>query len=325
MLPVVDTEPEAVAAAVERRLWGEPTLTARHVAEQAGVPLDFLQESFRALGVSAVEPDEVAFDERDLESARSIRAFLDAGVPAGSLLAVSRVLGIGMARYAEAVRDMWVDAFVGDDDEPDEAAMRLASMAERFLPAGAEQLDYVFGLHLRDILRHDVAGLAGRAPQGGRIVQVAVGFADIVGFSELGEQLPGDELGAIADRLASRAHDIAAAPVRLVKTIGDAVMLAAPEPGPLLQALLELVEPEEGAPAVRAGLAYGDALHRMGDYYGHTVNVASRVAQRARPGSVLATEEVRAALPEGVEWTSAGPKRLKGVGTLTLHRARPPK
>jgi adenylate cyclase len=319
----VDTQPEAIAASVERQLWGEPTLTARDVARRSDLPLEFLLESRRALGISTVDPDDRAFDENDLESLKRTKLLLDAGVAPETLLAVARVLGAGMARYSEAVRDMFAEAFVSDDDDPQEAAYRLAQMGEQLLPAGIENLGYVFALHLREVLRHDVARITDRARGGGRMVDVAIGFADIVGYSALGEKLAGDEMGEIAERLATKAQRIVSAPVRLVKTIGDGVMLASTDPAPLLDVLLELAETEGDDPPVRGGLAYGPALHRMGDYYGHTVNVASRVAERARPGSVLATPEVReTAGSERYEWSNAGAKALKGVGTLAVYRAR---
>lgn len=315
-------ESELVGPAVEKQVWGEPTLTAEEVAEQAGVSLEWLMQLRRALGVSGAEADVKDYDERDLEAAQQLKMLQDAGVPPETLLEVTRVLGVGMARFAESVRDLWVASFVEDDAEPQEAAVKLAEMAEHFLPVGAAQLSYVFERQLREILRHDVADLGKRSAGGGRIDDVAIGFADIVGFSELGEQLDGVEMGRIADGLASRAHELVASPVRLVKTIGDGVMLASSDPAPLVETLLELAEPREGEPAVRGGLAYGPALHRMGDYYGHTVNVASRVAQRARPGSVLATGEVKERSEDRFEWSSAGPKNLKGVGTLGTYRAR---
>ena len=84
--------------------------------------------------------------------------------------------------------------------------------------------------------------------------------------------------------------------MRLVKVIGDAVMLVSPEPGPMVAATLELVEraeAQEALPQLRAGVAYGPAVNRWGDWFGSTVNLASRLTARARPGSVLTTEEVR--------------------------------
>ena len=113
--------------------------------------------------------------------------------------------------------------------------------------------------------------------------------------------------------------------MKIVKEIGDAVMLVAPEPTPLVDAALGLVEGSEGQdglPAIRAGIAYGPAVNRWGDWYGSTVNVASRLTGRARPSSVLATEAVRDAA-DGYEWSFAGEKKLKGLSSpVRAYRAR---
>jgi adenylate cyclase len=114
--------------------------------------------------------------------------------------------------------------------------------------------------------------------------------------------------------------------VRLIKTIGDAAMFVSPEPGPLVRVALKLVQAAEEAdlPSLRAGIAVGPALLRAGDYYGHSVNLASRVTGIARPGSVLCTQEVHDAAPDGgLQWSAAGRHRLKGVrGPVPLYRAR---
>src|SRR5262249_11388005 len=113
--------------------------------------------------------------------------------------------------------------------------------------------------------------------------------------------------------------------VRLIKTIGDAAMFVSPEPGNLVDVALSLVERVEEAelPSLRVGVALGPAFQRSGDFYGHSVNLASRVTGIARPGSVLCTEEVRDAEPERFEWSFAGRFRFKGVqDPVPLYRAR---
>jgi adenylate cyclase len=114
--------------------------------------------------------------------------------------------------------------------------------------------------------------------------------------------------------------------VKIVKEIGDAIMLVSPEPAQLVEAALRLIEASdgvEGFPAIRAGVAYGPAVNRWGDWYGSTVNVASRLTDRARPASVLATEGVRDAVGSGFEWSFAGDKKLKGLSApLKTYRAR---
>jgi len=127
------------------------------------------------------------------------------------------------------------------------------------------------------------------------------------------------------------ASDQAEGSVRLIKSIGDAVMLVSPQPQPLLDAALNLVEQaaDEGErfPALRAGLANGQALRRHGDWYGRPVNLASRVTEIARPGSVLTTANVRESLDEAeqgkLEWSRAGRRRIKGIDKpVALFRVR---
>jgi adenylate cyclase len=165
---------------------------------------------------------------------------------------------------------------------------------------------------------------AGALP-GAREINVA--FADLVGFTRLGEELPPDELGGVADRLEVMTGDLLVPPVRLVKTIGDAVMLVSPEAEPLVATSLGLLEASdaegEGFPQLRVGVARGPALSRAGDWYGRPVNIASRVVQIARAGSVLGTREIRDAAPESYRWSSAGARTIKGVpDPVRLYRAR---
>ena len=126
----------------------------------------------------------------------------------------------------------------------------------------------------------------------------AVAFADLVGFTELGETAGVEELTSVATQLSRLAGEVVEPPVRVVKVIGDAVMLVSPDPEQMVATTLELVEraeDHESLPQLRAGVAFGPAVNR------------------ARPGSVLTTEEVREAAKDGYTWSSAGPKRLKGI------------
>ena len=115
------------------------------------------------------------------------------------------------------------------------------------------------------------------------------------------------------------------APVRLVKTIGDAAMLVAPEPGPLVDAVLRLVErSKEDGPLLRGGVASGEGLPRAGDWYGRPVNLAARLTSFARRGTVVTSGEVREAAGDGYDWSAAGSRRFKGVkGSVDVYRVRP--
>jgi adenylate cyclase len=144
---------------------------------------------------------------------------------------------------------------------------------------------------------------------------VAVAFADLVGFTRLGEQFAAEEVGAVAATLGELANQVACPPVRLVKTIGDAAMLVSLEADALVNAGLELISAADAAPdlpRLRVGAAFGPALTRSGDWYGRPVNLASRITAIADPGTVLASAELRRASKSYV-WTAAGTRTLKGI------------
>ena len=159
----------------------------------------------------------------------------------------------------------------------------------------------------------DAERVARRAARRARPVVVA--FADLVGFTRLGEEIAPEELGSVADRLDTIAGEVVEPPVRLVKTIGDAVMLVADEPAALARSRRWSCSAAgdargEDFPQLRVGLAYGPAVARGGDWFGRPVNLASRVTTVARAGSVLVTEDVRdAAAATASSWSYARARR----------------
>jgi adenylate cyclase len=158
--------------------------------------------------------------------------------------------------------------------------------------------------------------------------EIAVAFADLVDFTSLGEAVEPEELERLSHRLAEIARDVAVAPVRFIKTIGDAVMLVCPDPALLLQAMLDLVDAtdaDDAMPRLRVGIAFGEAVSRAGDWFGSPVNLASRVTGSARPGAVLVAESAREAIGDAqvFHWSFAGARKLKGIsGEIKLFRAR---
>jgi adenylate cyclase len=302
---------------VERLLGSDRRYSQQDIAEQSGLDVEYLQATRRALGLPVPPPDAKVLGEQDLEAARIGARLREAGFDDEGMLESTRVLGRGMARYAEAIRTLGASSLLAGGADEHELGRRFAAAAEALLPLTGPWLEYVFTLHLRQVLRTDAVTFeeitTGTLSEGRR---QAVAFADLVGFTELGETAGVEELTSVAAQLSKLAGEVVELPVRLVKVIGDAVMLVAPEPEPIVATALELVEradAEEALPQLRAGVAYGPAVNRWGDWFGSTVNLASRLTARARPGSVLTTEEVRDAAKDGYAWSSAGPKRLKGI------------
>jgi adenylate cyclase len=318
---------------VERLLGGRHT--AQEIAEQTGVPVALMLRFRRLLGLPEASDQDRVFSDEDLAAARSLALFVDAGIDVEDLAELTRVTGEGMSRLAAAITAVFARTFLRPGDSEADVAERFAGLAEQLAPALAPVLTGAFNAHLRESVHRGMIGRAERAS--GQIVEtpeLGVCFADLVGFTRLGGELEVQELGAVAGRLAGLAAERAQPPVRLVKTIGDAVMLASPDPAALVSAALGLVEDAEAAelPSLRAGIALGPAVQRAGDLFGHTVNLASRVTGVARPGSVLCTQAVREAAagdragqpdPEALDFSYAGRFRLKGIADpVPLHRAR---
>jgi adenylate cyclase len=313
----------------ERVIAGVPRYTAREIAERAGIPHELLVALRRAHGLPVPDADAAVFSEVDIEGGRLAAAYREMGVTEEQMIAVTRVLGRGLAQAAEVMRATVLEHVLEPGASEAQLAERYADRLAMFLPHLGPMVEHMLRLHLRHMVRTEAINAAERrvgALPGARDVTVA--FADLVGFTRLGEELPPEELGGVADRLAGLAADVTRPPVRLVKTIGDAVMLVSPDPASLVGIALDLVaasdEQGEGFPQLRVGVAAGSALSRAGDWYGRPVNIASRVTNIARAGSVLATREVRDAAPEVVRWASAGARTIKGVpGQVRLYRARP--
>jgi adenylate cyclase len=324
-------EDRLVLVPVERVLGGgAPKYTLGEFAERAGATRELAVANLRAAGVPVPDDDAVVFHDEDVESLRRVKGLIDFGLPADSVFDLVRTLTTGMARIADAVRTVIGESLLRPGDTELDLAHRYTAVAELTAPLTGPALEYAFNHHLRDSIRNDVidrtALATGRLNTGS---EVTVAFADLVGFTRLGEELPPDRLGGVVDRLGELATEVAQRPVQLVKMIGDAAMLVSPEPEPLLDATLTLVQRSEDQgddfPALRAGVASGTALTRGGDWYGRPVNLASRITNIARPGSVLTSREVRDAVGEdGYRWSFAGDRKLKGVrGDTRVYRVRP--
>lgn len=313
---------------VERVLaGGDPRYTAAEIAELAGIEREVLESLWRALGMAQAEEGEVAYTDGDLEAAHRVARLLEVGVPEEGVEEVARVLAISMSQVAAANRLLVREVFMQAGDTELEVAQRFRAVAETLGPILGDALAHVLNIHLREQIRHDVLGaeqLAAGQSEPAEVVTVC--FADLVDFTSLGERLPAEELGGVTRRLTELAGEVSVAPVRLVKLIGDAAMLVGPA-GEVVEAALALVEAseaEEDFPLMRAGLATGPALERGGDYYGRPVNLASRLTEIARPGSVLVAEPVKDAVgDDGYRWSYARSRRLKGIhGGVNVFRCR---
>jgi adenylate cyclase len=300
--------------------------TAGEIEELTGLPAALVTRMRRALGLVEPSREDRVFSEQDVEAARATKLVLDSGISEEAVIELTRVLGEGMARFAATIATSFGDTFLHPGDSERDVALRYADMARQLIPGTTPIVAAALNAHVRESARRGIIGRTERE-QGHLSVEeeTVVCFVDLVGFTSLGAEVGAAELGTVARTLARLAAEAARPPVRLVKTIGDAAMFVGPDAAAIVEAALDLVDAVEAAelPTLRAGLALGPAFNRAGDWYGNTVNLASRVTGVARPGSVLATQEVRDAAAEAFAWSFAGRFKLKGVPEpVPLHRAR---
>lgn len=312
---------------VERTLRGSPTLTTPELIARSGIDPELFERILQVAGVAIPEQHVVAWEERDVALPAMISAFVRAGTDPEALVELSRTLGESAARIGAAAIIGIGAGLTREGDTEHELAMRLADAiapVDAYLGEAVGTLiraHAVDQLHATEIHREQIeeGQLAGARP-------ITIGFADVVGFTKMGEQLGAERLQDVSAQLGAIASDVTAGGVRVIKTIGDAVMFAGPRPHEMIDALLALQEraaEQPDFPRLRAGIASGDAVPRAGDWFGPPVNRAARICATARPTSVLVDDETRRRIDDdGLRWTAIGTVRLKGLGRVVLHRVR---
>jgi adenylate cyclase len=315
---------------VERILVGdESKYTLEEVSQQTDVEPEFLERYWRAMGLAMGDPEEAAYTSADVDAAKRIGQLRAAGITDDSIIELGRVMSSGLNPLAVTIARVFASNYLQEDDDEQSLALRFAEASKQLLPTMGPALEYALLVQLRALV-HQASAIGsslaeGRLPDSS---EVTIGFADLVGFTKLGEGVDSERLGAVAGRLEELTREMAQPPVRLVKTIGDEVMLESPDTAALLDGVLTLLEAAEDEdddfPQLTVGLARGDAISRGGDWFGRPVNLASRVTDTARPGSVLVTEEVKDdAGEDDYRYSFAGERKLKGVsGPVKLFRAR---
>jgi adenylate cyclase len=312
----------------ERVIGGRVRYSAREAAERSGVDVELLSAMRAAAGMPAADDEDALYTEEDVQALRTGTIAKQAGVSDEEIVELTRTLSRGLAPAAEVMRTLVMKLVIEPGMSEYELADRYAGSVAQLAPTIGPMVANLLTIQLRQMAQSEAITAAERSVgllPGSR--EIAVCFADLVGFTRLGELVAPEDLGRLAVRLESVTSDVVQPPVRLIKTIGDAVMLTSPDPQPLVQAglsLLDAVQAEgEDFPQLRVGSALGPALSHAGDWFGRPVNVASRITQIARPGSLLAEREVRESARGDFRWSYAGERRLRGLlEPVPLFRAR---
>jgi adenylate cyclase len=311
------------------------SVTFQELAAETNVPVDLLMVIREAIGFGQAQPED-RMREDELRIAPTLQRLLETGSRPTVVEQLLRVYGESMRRVAEMEGQWWHT----DVEMPlIESGMSEAEMAEAShrlsteLTALEERalLEIYHAHHEHAATKNHVEFMESALARAGvhsRVARTpAVCFLDITGYTRLTEERGDEAAAGLAERLSRMVQRASVGHGgKPVKWLGDGVMFHFPEPGPGVVAALEMVEgvAEAGLPPAHVGIHAGPVLFQEGDYFGRTVNIAARIAEYARPGEVVVSQEVvDAAGNTPVSFSEIGPVELRGVsGPVRLHTAR---
>jgi adenylate cyclase len=313
-----------------------PSLESVHSLEEAaretGLEPALIERINQSMGlpVSALE----RISDEDLQFLRYVAAVLAAGFPLIAFLQLVRVYGQALAQVADAeVRlfHLYVhEPLMRDGVGGLQMAEEMEGLARELLPLTSPMMEHLHHRFLAHFVEQDVIGHmeADLAPTErldlGRM-RVAIAFADLAGYTRLTEEQGDEEAVGAVERFIEHVELTLPEDARVIKTIGDEVMIVGGDPGALVDWAVGFQVLHAQRPLPRIGLHFGEVLYRDGDYYGREVNLASRVAARSAGGEVLVTRPVVEAAGPHLDFEHIGDVRLKGFSDATelfLARAR---
>jgi adenylate cyclase len=305
-----------------------PSLETTHTLGQAsfdtGLEPDLIVTIFTTMGLPAAAADRIS--ENDMELLRYAAAALAAGLPLVAFLQLVRVYGQALAQIADAeVRlfHMYVHEPLMRSGVPGvQMAEEMQGLAAEVLPLASPMMDNVHQRLLAHFVDQDVIGhMEADLDQHERLdlghLRVAIAFADLAGYTRMTEELGDEHAVGVVERFVAEVEHTLPDDARIIKTIGDEVMVVSSDPGALVDWAVGFQELHDTRPLPRIGVHYGEVLYRDGDYYGREVNQAARVSARAGGGEVLVTRPIVDAAGSHLQFEHIGEVRLKGFSAPT--------
>jgi adenylate cyclase len=307
------------------------TRTLAEAAEECGLEAELIRRIWAAVGFSSDSLEQIG--EEDMQLLRYMAAVLEAGFPLVAFLQLVRVYGLAQAQIADAevkLFHLYVhEPLMRDGVDGLDTAETMEEMASQLLPLASPIMDRVHQRMLQHFVGQDVVGhleLESGGEDLGRL-RVAIAFADLAGYTRLTEEAGEEEALDVVERFVESVEATLPDEARVVKTIGDEVMVVGADAATLVDWAVGFQQLNAGQrPLPRIGVHAGDTLYRDGDYYGRAVNLAARVGARAAGGEVLVTDAVVAAAGDHLVFEPIGEVKLKGFSEATelyLASARP--
>ncbi len=291
----------------------------REVAEGTGLEEELIERLWLGIGLPADELDALTDD--DVQALRYIASVLSAGFPLVAFLQLTRVYGQALARIADAetrLFHIYVHEPLMRQGIPGlQMAEEMEDLAHDLLPLASPIMDYVHQRFLQHFVEQDMVGHMETELDSdselGRM-RVTIAFADLAGYTRFTEEEGEEEALSYVERFIDAVDETLPEGARIVKTIGDEVMIVGYDAQALTDWAVGFQRLFPDRPAARIGIHKGASLYRDGDYFGRDVNLASRVVARARGGEVIVTDSVVEAVEQGdyLEFERIGDVKLKG-------------
>ncbi len=298
---------------------GQPlrTYTYREAARELGLEIELLRRFVAAFGLPA---NISTLSETEMALMRHGARVLNSGLPLVASLQIARVYGQALAQIADAeVRlvHLYVhEPLLRDGVANTEIAETLDSLAASLMPVASPILDLLHQRYLQYFIEQDIVGhLEQEGAAEARLgeMHVAIAFADLAGFTRLTEEEGDLEAVSVVERFFEQVERSLPEDSRVIKTIGDEVMVVGSDPGALLEWAVKFQDERDERPLPRIGVHSGPAIFRDGDYYGREINRAARIVSRGAGGEVVVTGTLRdAAELRAFRLQSIGSVRLKG-------------
>lgn len=307
------TEPEELERAI---LGGHPELTGDEVAQAAGLTVEQAQRLWRALGFPEAGAER-AFSKLDVEAlTRVARIMTQGNLDFDTIVRLTRGMGTTMDRMAE-----WEVAAVSAAVEAGPGVGSRRTEALRLVETIGPDFEALMGYAWRRHLAAAVTRFEGLSGAEDEHVVTTVGFADLVGFSQLTNELDEDQIGDLVEKFEGRSYDVVSRHrARVVKTLGDSVLFMATTPDEGIEIAWDIVAViggDDRLPDVRVGVVTGPVVLRMGDVYGPAVNLAARLVGVARRNRVITDAQTAARLPRDRFESRVLPARpVRGFGDL---------
>jgi len=296
----------------------ETAYTLAEAARETGLEPALIERISTALGLRPIHIERLSED--DVQLLRYIAAVLASGFPLVAMLQLVRVYGQALAQIADAeVRlfHLYVhEPLMREGVSGLEMAEQMENLARELLPLSSPVMDQVHQHFLQHFIEQDVVGhmesdLAGAAGGLGRM-RVAIAFADLAGYTRLTEEEGEQHAVDAVERFVEAVEITLPDEARVIKTIGDEVMVVGSDPATLTDWAVGFQSMQTERPLPRIGIHYGYAIYRDGDYFGRDVNIAARVAARSAGGEVLLTKPVVDHAGSHLEFERIAEVRLKG-------------